>query len=105
MSDLFETLLYNEPAEEPDVLEMEETDEDSKTKRERSIILYNDEVNSFMDVISALMEVCEHPVEQAEQCTWIAHYKGKCDVKHGSYEKLKPLATSLLDRNLTVEIE
>ncbi len=99
-------MMYSDPETEgPDVLEIAETDEDTKTNRERAIILYNDEVNSFMDVINALMDVCKHPVEQAEQCTWIAHFKGKVDVKHGSYEKLKPIASSLLDRNLTVEIE
>lgn len=71
----------------------------------KKIILYNDEVNSFEFVIETLIDVCEHEPEQATQCTYIVHYKGKCDVKNGEYDKLKPICSELLRRGLSAEIE
>jgi len=68
------------------------------------LILYNDDVNSFDYVIDALVEVCNHDVHQAEQCAWIAHYKGKCSVKEGGFNELKPLSDELTNRGLTVTI-
>ena len=69
------------------------------------LILYNDDVNTFDHVIDTLVEVCHHTFEQAEQCAIIVHFKGKCDVKSGSYDFLKPLCTALLDAGLSAEIE
>ena len=71
----------------------------------RKLILFNDDVHSFDFVIEALIEVCEHELLQAEQCTIIVHFKGKCAVKQGSYEKLEPMCTALLERGLTAEIQ
>lgn len=69
------------------------------------LILYNDDVNTFDHVIDTLVEVCHHTFEQAEQCAIIVHFKGKCDVKSGSYDFLKPLCTALLNAGLSAEIE
>lgn len=71
---------------------------------EREIILYNDDVNTFDHVIETLIYVCNHTPEQAEQCSLIVHYNGKCVVKTGSYEDLKPRCTLLLDAGLTAEV-
>lgn len=73
-------------------------------QQESVIVLHNDEVNTFDFVIISLMEVCKHTAEQAEQCTWLVHYKGKCEVKSGSYNFLEPMCTALLDRGLSAEI-
>ncbi len=69
------------------------------------VILYNDEVNTFEFVIESLIKVCKHDPLQAEQCTYLVHYKGKCSVKKGSFEELEPVCTALLERGLTAEIE
>ncbi|MFN5620292.1 MAG: ATP-dependent Clp protease adaptor ClpS [Flavobacteriales bacterium] len=71
----------------------------------RKLILFNDDVHSFDFVIEALIEVCGHELLQAEQCTIIVHFKGKCAVKQGAYEKLEPMCTALLERGLTAEIQ
>jgi ATP-dependent Clp protease adaptor protein ClpS len=71
----------------------------------KNLILFNDEVNSFDYVIESLVEVCDHTFEQAETCAWIAHFKGKCSVKSGTDEALRPYKTELLNRQLTVSIE
>ena len=69
------------------------------------LVVYNDDVNTFDHVIESLIKVCKHEVTQAEQCTWIIHYNGKCQVKHGSFEKLEPMCTALLDRGINAEIQ
>lgn len=72
---------------------------------DKQIILYNDDFNTFEFVIESLIKVCKHDTIQAEQCTYLVHYKGKCSVKRGSYEALEPMCTALLERGLTAEIE
>lgn len=71
---------------------------------ERNLVLFNDEVNTFDFVIESLVKVCGHEPLQAEQCAIIVHFKGKCTVKQGEFEKLEPMCTALLDRGLTAEI-
>ncbi|MFZ4670745.1 MAG: ATP-dependent Clp protease adaptor ClpS [Flavobacterium sp.] len=68
------------------------------------IVLFNDDVNTFDHVIDTLIRVCQHSSEQAEQCAILVHYKGKCTVKTGSFEELKPQWTQLLDAGLSAEI-
>ena len=75
-----------------------------KEQKESEIILYNDDVNTFDHVIETLIQVCDHTPEQAEQCSIIVHYKGKCTVKTGSYEDLKPRCSMLLDAGLSAEL-
>lgn len=70
----------------------------------RDLIVYNDDVNTFEHVIETLIAVCKHTPEQAEQCTIIIHFKGKCAVKKGSFEELIPMRTALCDRGLSAEI-
>ena len=69
------------------------------------IVLYNDEVNTFDFVIEMLMRYCEHNLYQAEQCAILTHHKGRSTVKKGSFENLEPIATALLDKGLSVEVE
>jgi ATP-dependent Clp protease adaptor protein ClpS len=88
----------------PGVEEQEETDVLVEESDENKIILFNDEVNTFDYVIQCLIEVCEHDMNQAEQCTMLVHNKGKCDVKRGSMEDLKPKCEELLRRGLSAEI-
>jgi ATP-dependent Clp protease adaptor protein ClpS len=85
------------------VEELVETDIETGTGG--SLVLFNDEVNTFDFVIESLINVCGHDPLQAEQCTIIVHYKGKCSVKDGTWEKLEPLCSALLDRGLTAEIQ
>jgi len=78
--------------------------ESTKDIEKKKLILWNDEVNSFDFVIDSLIEVCGHSPEQAETCTWIAHFKGKCPVKSGTFDALKPFYSEMTNRKLTVEI-
>jgi len=76
----------------------------TQVEREHEIILYNDDVNTFDHVINTLVAYCDHTLEQAEQCAYIVHHTGKCAVKSGSYEELKPISTKLLEAQLSAEI-
>ncbi|MEO5569780.1 MAG: ATP-dependent Clp protease adaptor ClpS [Bacteroidia bacterium] len=78
---------------------------EEEVKNENHLVLYNDEVNTFDFVIDSLIEVCKHGRLQAEQCTYLVHYKGKCSVKDGSAKKLKPMCEAFQDRGLTAAIE
>ncbi len=69
------------------------------------IILYNDDVNTFDHVIDTLIRVCNHDELQAEQCAILVHYTGKCGVKTGSYDELKPQCSLLLEAGLSAEIQ
>ena len=74
------------------------------TANEHRIILYNDDVNTFDHVITCLVRICDQTPEQAEQCAYIVHYHGKCVVKTGAYEDLKPRCLLLLEEGLSAEL-
>ena len=82
----------------------EDTDVAEIKVNEHRIVLFNDDVNTFDHVVETLIRVCGHTLEQAEQCSIIVHYKGKCTVRTGSYEELKPRCTQLLQADLSAEI-
>jgi len=70
-----------------------------------SLIVWNDEVNTFEWVIETLVEVCGHSYEQAEQCSYIIHYQGKYAVKKDSYDNLKPMCDAITERGIGATIE
>lgn len=75
-----------------------------KTTKSNEIVLYNDDVNSFDHVIYCLIATCDHSPLQAEQCSLIVHYNGKCTVKTGELKDLKPRCIQLLEAGLSAEI-
>lgn len=77
----------------------------SDTDDLRTLMLHNDDVNSFDHVIDALISVCRHDSVQAEQCAYITHYKGKCDIKNGGFSELSSMKSALIDRGLSVTID
>lgn len=72
--------------------------------KQNEIVLFNDDVNTFDHVIDTLIYACDHEPLQAEQCAMLVHYKGKCTVKSGPYEDLKPRCSKLLQAGLSAEI-
>lgn len=71
----------------------------------KNLVVYNDDFNTFEHVIQTLIEVCKHAPEQAEQCTYLIHYKGKCTVKVGTYEELEAMCSAIHDRGISANIE
>ena len=75
-----------------------------ETTEVRDLVVFNDDVNTFDHVIQTLMRVCKHSPEQAEQCTWIIHHKGKCTVKTGAYEELSPMRDGICETGIDAKI-
>jgi ATP-dependent Clp protease adaptor protein ClpS len=84
--------------ESPEVLVMDETTD------VYDLIVFNDDVNTFQHVIQTLIKVCKHTPEQAEQCTMLIHYRGKCTVKMGSFDELKPMRESICEAGIDARI-
>lgn len=72
---------------------------------QKVLILHNDDYNTFDHVIDCLQEVCGHQPEQAEQCAWITHFNGKCDVKKGPHDLLEKMYKKLKVKGLSVTLE
>jgi ATP-dependent Clp protease adaptor protein ClpS len=83
---------------------LEEVLSQEKAAKNNEIVLYNDDVNSFDHVIDCLVATCEHSPLQAEQCSLIVHYNGKCTVKTGELKKLTSMCTQLLNAGLSAEV-
>ncbi len=75
------------------------------TEQPCSLLVWNDEVNTFEWVIETLIEICGHSTEQAEQCAMLIHTKGKYAVKKGSYDILKPQCDGITERKIGATIE
>lgn len=70
----------------------------------KNLVVFNDDVNTFDHVIQTLVRVCKHTHEQAEQCAMIVHYRGKCTVKQGSLDDLKPMRDAICERGIDARI-
>ena len=75
-----------------------------KSIANKTLYLIDDSFNTFDHVISCLVQICNHEVIQAEQCAWIVHNNGKCLVKRGSYDVLKPICNALKENGLSAQI-
>lgn len=92
-------------AVETEVLEDIKTLTISELITTNNLVVHNDEVNTFDWVIQTLVDICKHSEEQAEQCSLIIHYKGKCSVKSGSFKELEGMKDAILDRGIQATIE
>jgi ATP-dependent Clp protease adaptor protein ClpS len=84
---------------------LHKNDKLKKGTESSSLILYNDDINTFDHVIKSLVEVCGHDSVQAEQCALIVHFKGSCEVKIGLSEVLNAMSRSLNAKGLNSQVE
>jgi ATP-dependent Clp protease adaptor protein ClpS len=91
--------------DKPQVEREEEVDVLDEVGQTCSLIVWNDNVNTFEWVIETLVEICNHTYEQAEQCAMIIHHQGKYAVKNGTYDFLKPMCDAITDRGIGATIE
>jgi ATP-dependent Clp protease adaptor protein ClpS len=84
--------------------ELVEVLDDLEDKEPKNLIVFNDDYNTFDHVINTLVKVCKHTLQQAEQCTWLIHYRGKCIVKTGNFNKLKPMRDGICDAGIDARI-
>lgn len=90
----------------PDVLpEVEVAElEVIETTELMELVVFNDDFNTFDHVIRTLIKVCKHTPEQAEQCTWLIHHKGRCTVKSGTFDFLKPYRDAICEEGIDAKI-
>ena len=90
------------PAEKQEVLV--DVIEAVETTDLMDLVVFNDDLNTFDHVIATLIRVCKHTPEQAEQCTYLIHHKGKCAVKYGSFEFLRPFREAICEAGIDARI-
>lgn len=78
---------------------------DEEIKVTWKLVVYNDDVNPFDHVIHSFMVVLKHTMEQATQCAYIIHTKGRYTVKDGSFDDLVPYRDALNERYIDAKIE
>ncbi|MEO5975950.1 MAG: ATP-dependent Clp protease adaptor ClpS [Chryseolinea sp.] len=83
---------------------LEDVMEAIETTDVMDLVVFNDDVNTFEHVINTLIKVCKHTAEQAEQCTMLIHYKGKCAVKNGTFDFLRPMRESICEAGIDARI-
>jgi len=85
----------------------EQTQSNSNTfpHQKGTLVLLNDDFNTFDFVIDTLIEICNHESEQAEQCATLTHYRGFCEIKNGDVKDLILIKTQIEERNLTCRID
>jgi len=69
------------------------------------LVVFNDNHNTFEHVIETLVDICKHTALQAEQCTTLIHYKGKCSVKVGDFDTLAPMRNAICLRGISAEVQ
>lgn len=84
--------------------ELVEVLESVETTDLMDLVVFNDDVNTFEHVTRTLIKVCKHTPEQAEQCTLIIHYKGKCQVKNGTFDFLRPMREAICEAGIDARI-
>ena len=71
---------------------------------DKKLILIDDDHNTFDHVVDCLVSLCDHDLIQAEQCAFLTHYKGSCEVVVGKSVDLEMIKNDLLIYGLDVKI-
>jgi ATP-dependent Clp protease adaptor protein ClpS len=100
MNTIYNSNYSPKPLHEEDVDVLEDTGADEVN----DLVVFNDDYNTFDHVINTLIKVCGHTPEQAEQCTYIIHFKGKCTVKTGAFTDLVPMRQAICDKGISAEV-
>lgn len=82
----------------------EEVEVDIQDVFARRLTIFNDDVNTFQHVIQTLQDILNMELHQAEQCAMLVHFKGKCAVKDGTYDDLKPYKDAICERGIDAKI-
>lgn len=98
-----ETPLPASPTPEVDVAVEEE--ESGHTDDPWRVILYNDEIHTFDEVITQLIKATGCTSARAEKLAWEVHTSGKAAVYEGSFEECFKVQGVLREIQLVTEIE
>lgn len=93
-----------EPAP-PEVEELEEEGDDGATDDPWFVILFNDEVHTFEEVIGQLVKATGCSRGEAEDMAWTVHSEGKATVYEGTFEECFEVQSVLKEIQLVTEIQ
>ncbi len=88
-----------------------ETETDSEVLTEEVVespwrlILYNDDIHTFDEVINQLIKAIKCSVSEAESIAWTVHNEGKATVFEGTFEECMRVNSILLEIQLITEIK
>jgi ATP-dependent Clp protease adapter protein ClpS len=91
------------PGIEVEVLEKEKEEEDQKTPWR--VILYDDDIHTFDEVIGQLIKALGCSQSHAEELTYKVHNEGKAEVYKGSFEDCFEINGVLKEIQLITEIK
>lgn len=91
--------------ESPDVVEVIEDEVEERLNTPWRVILYNDEIHTFDEVIMQLIKATGCTTEQARAYAFEAHLKGKASVYEGTFEDCFRVQGVLREIQLVTEIE
>ncbi len=97
--------MWPEATESPDVVEVVEDEVEERLNAPWRVILYNDEIHTFDEVIMQLIKATGCSSEQARAYAFEAHLKGKASVYEGSFEDCFRVQSVLREIQLVTEIE
>lgn len=97
-------VLSEKEMEEITITETEEEVEDSVNTPWR-LILYDDDIHTFDEVISQLMKATGCSLSEAEYKTWKVHNEGKALVHEGEFEECLRIDGVLKEIQLVTEIK
>ncbi|HEY4612284.1 MAG TPA: ATP-dependent Clp protease adaptor ClpS [Bacteroidota bacterium] len=83
----------------------DESDQDVKTQEPAKVILFNDEVHTFDEVIEQIIKATRCPRPRAEALTWEVHNSGKAMVFEGPVNECMKVSGVLEEIALHTQIE
>jgi ATP-dependent Clp protease adapter protein ClpS len=86
-------------------LEQPEQDEDVGTQEPAKVILFNDEVHTFDEVITQIIKATRCARDKAEALTWEVHNGGKAVVYTGELARCVQVSSVLEEIQLMTQIE
>jgi ATP-dependent Clp protease adapter protein ClpS len=89
----------------PDIVTQKQDDGDVLVQSPAKVILYNDEVHTFDDVIDQLIKATGCASTQAEAWAWEVHTKGKANVFEGTMDECLRVSGVLEEIALHTQIE
>src|SRR5699024_9630779 len=85
----------------PDVI----TDVEDDIKTPWRVMLYDDDIHTFVEVIQQLMKALQCDVSYAEELTYKVHNEGKASVYEGTFEACLKINNILEEIQLITEIK
>jgi ATP-dependent Clp protease adapter protein ClpS len=89
----------------PEVEELEKEDDGTGSDEPWFVVLFNDEVHTFEEVIGQLVKATGCSRDKAEDLAWTVHNEGKATVYEGTFEECFEVQSVLKEIQLVTEIQ